>query len=147
MKEKKLFGYDYTNRDDIKLLLYLMIGGTAALFEWGMFYLFHQALSDALRWPLFWAVQTATVLAFTLSTLFHYLLGNIFVFDSGSKYGRKKEISLVFLVSVMGLLWNMIIMFGFTSGLGWDPMLSKMLTSAIVVVWNYLARKKWIFAS
>lgn len=38
---------------------------------------------------------------------------NILVFTSGVRYGKAKEISLVFLVSGMGLLFNLILMYVF----------------------------------
>ena len=82
-----------------------------------------------------------------LATLYHYFLGNVLVFDSGSRYKRGKELSLVFLVSCIGLAFNLLLMYIFVSLLDWQPMLSKVLTSCIVVVWNYLSRKKWIFRS
>ena len=40
MRRKVLFGFDYTDSEFIKLVLYLFVGGTAALFEWGLFYVF-----------------------------------------------------------------------------------------------------------
>lgn len=141
MRRKVLFGIDYTDSEFIKLVLYLFVGGTAALFEWGLFYVFIHYLLNGLGWGV------TTALAFCLATLFHYFLGNILVFDSGSRYERGKELSLVFLVSIMGLGFNLLLMYLFVTLLGWEPMLSKVLTSCIVVVWNYLSRKKWIFRS
>lgn len=92
-------------------------------------------------------VLTATTMAFALSTLYHYILCNRFVFDSGSRYQRGTEVSLVFVVSAMGLGWNLLLMWLFTSPafLGLNPMISKIMASAIVTVWNYVSRKKWIF--
>ena len=147
MRRKVLFGFDYTDSELIKLVLYLFVGGTAALFEWGMFYLFIHYLLQGLGWGITTLTMTATAMAFCLSTLFRYFLGNILVFDSGSRYERGKELSLVFLVSIMGLGFNLLLMYIFVTLLGWEPMLSKVLTSCIVVVWNYLSRKKWIFGS
>ena len=147
MRRKVLFGFDYTDSEFIKLALYLFVGGTAALFEWGLFYVFIHYLLNGLGWGVTAMTMTATAMAFCLSTLFHYFLGNILVFDSGSRYKRGKELSLVFLVSVMGLVFNLLLMYVFVTLLSWEPMLSKVLTSCIVVVWNYLSRKKWIFRS
>ena len=135
--QKKIFGIDYTDNEQIKVLIYLFIGGTAALIEWGCFYgLNHWLLINYLF---------ATALAFTFSTLCHYVLGNIFVFNSGARYERKKELSLVFLVSTVGLLFNLFLMGLFVGFLAWNAMAAKVAASAIVVVWNYLSRKKWIF--
>lgn len=147
MRRKVLFGIDYTDSELIKLLLYLFVGGTAALVEWALFYLLYTYVLNGLGLGLTPLTMLATSLAFCLSTLYHYFLGNILVFDSGSRYDRGKELSLVFIVSIMGLGFNLLLMYIFVSLLGWQPMLSKVLTSCIVVVWNYLSRKKWIFRS
>jgi putative flippase GtrA len=148
MKEKKIFGFDYTNNEYMKLFFYLMVGGSAALLEWGLFYVYFQGLTSM----QFFTVQTqnvlaATTLAFACSTLYHYFLCNVFVFDSGSRYKRGAELSLVFIVSSIGLGWNLLLMYFFTSPnfFGLNPMISKIMASAIVTVWNYLSRKKWIF--
>ena len=147
MRKKILFGVDYTNNEFIKVILYLFVGGTAALVEWGLFYCFFYYLLTGLGLRVDTLTMVATALAFGLSTLYHYFLGNILVFDSGSKYDKSKELSLVFLVSIMGLLFNLILMYIFVGLLAWQPMFAKVLTSCIVVVWNYLSRKKWIFKS
>ena len=147
MRKKILFGVDYTNNEFIKVILYLFVGGTAALVEWGLFYLFFYYLLVGLGLSVDTLTMVATALAFGLSTLYHYFLGNVLVFDSGSKYDKSKELSLVFLVSIMGLVFNLILMYVFVGLLAWQPMFAKVLTSCIVVVWNYLSRKKWIFKS
>ena len=147
MRKKILFGVDYTNNEFNKVILYLFVGGTAALVEWGLFYLFFYYLLVGLGLSVDTLTMVATALAFGLSTLYHYFLGNILVFDSGSKYDKSKELGLVFLVSIMGLLFNLILMYIFVGLLAWQPMFAKVLTSCIVVVWNYLSRKKWSFKS
>ena len=138
MRKKILFGIDYTNNEFVKIILYLFVGGTAALVEWGLFYLFFYYLLVGLGLSIDTLTMVATALAFGLSTLYHYFLGNILVFDSGSKYDKSKELSLVFLVSIMGLVFNLVLMYVFVGLLAWQPMLAKVITSCIVVVWNYL---------
>lgn len=147
MRKKVLFGVDYTNNELVKIILYLFVGGTAAFVEWGLFYLFFYYTLANLGFSVDALTLVATALAFCLSTLYHYFLGNILVFDSGSKYNKGKELSLVFLVSIMGLVFNLVLMYAFVAWLNWQPMLAKVVTSCIVVVWNYLSRKKWIFRS
>lgn len=48
MRRKILFGVDYTDSELIKLLLYLFVGGTAALVEWALFYIFFHYLLTGL---------------------------------------------------------------------------------------------------
>lgn len=148
MKKKQIFGFDYTHNEYMKIFMYLLVGGSAAILEWCLFALFFHILTLEGVFSLqTQRVLLATTLAFATSTLYHYILCNRFVFDSGSRYQRGKEVSLVFLVSTIGLGWNLLLMWIFTSPaiLGLNPVLSKILASAIVTVWNYLSRKKWIF--
>lgn len=147
MRRKTLLGFDYTDNELAKLALYLFVGGTAALLEWLLFYLLFRFASQALAISLTARSLAATAAAFGISTVYHYILCNILVFDSGSRYGRGREFSLVALVSVVGLGFNLILMYVFVTLLGWLPLLSKMLASAIVVAWNYLSRRRWIFKS
>ena len=148
MKRKQIFGFDYTNNEYMKIFMYLLVGGSAALLEWTLFYIFFRLLSASAVFSMqTQTVLAATTLAFATSTLHHYILCNRFVFDSGSRYHRGTEVSLVFLVSAIGLGWNLLLMWLFTSPaiLGLNPMVSKIMASAIVTVWNYVSRKKWIF--
>ncbi len=149
MKQKTIFGLDYTDNEYIKIGMYLLVGGSAALFEWAMFYgLFYFAITMNLFSLPTQAVLAATAAAFCISTLYHYVLCNRFVFDSGSRYKKGAEVSLVFLVSIVGLGWNLLLMWLFTSPmmLGLPPLPAKIMASAVVTVWNYASRKKWIFA-
>ncbi len=143
MEKKTLFGYDYTNNEFVKIILYLFIGGTAALLEWTLFYVLYGILDGLTSFR----TVAATSVAFSVATVYHYWLGNVFVFVSGSRYSRSKEISLVFAVSAVGLLFNVVLMYLFVDFWMWHPMFAKVCASAVVVVWNYLSRKKWIFRS
>ena len=129
MSKKVLFGFDYTNNEFVKIILYLFVGGSAALIEWAFFYVFSEAAG----------------INYLASTACAYFMCNILVFTSGVRYGKAKEISLVFLVSGMGLLFNLILMYVFVGLFALPGLLSKIAATCIVVVWNYLARKKWIF--
>lgn len=69
----------------------------------GVFYGFNQGIGME--------YMLATAAAFCLATLYHYFLGNILVFTSGARYEKGKELSLVFAVSIMGLAFNLILMY------------------------------------
>ena len=144
MSKKVIFGKDYSTNEYAKIFFYLCIGGSAAIAEWLMFYFFNGFYTSffdnsALR------ISVSTATAFSLATVYHYILGNIFVFESGRRYERKNELTLVFVVSIIGLLWNLLLMWIFTSGLSIEPVPAKIIASAVVTVWNYQSRKKWIF--
>ncbi len=115
MKQKKIFGFDYTDNEYIKILMYLLVGGSAAILEWSLFYIFFAAVGGLCFFVQTQTVLTATTMAVGLSTLYHYILCNRFVFDSGSRYQRVMEVSLVFVVSAMGLGRKLLLMWLFTS--------------------------------
>lgn len=137
MNRKTIFGYDYTNNTTIKFLCYLFVGGSAALLEWILFYFFTYSLALA--------YLSSTTLAFSLSTIYHYFASIVLVFDSQTKYSRNKELFLVIIVSIIGLILNLIFMSILVSCLNLTAMYSKIITSFIVFVWNYVLRKKYIF--
>lgn len=70
MRRKILFGVDYTDSELIKLLLYLFVGGTAALVEWALFYIFFHYILTGMSLTLL--TMLATALSFCLATLYHY---------------------------------------------------------------------------
>ena len=147
MKRKVLFGYDYTDNEWVKLGLYLFVGGTAALVEWSIFYVLLNYVLLPLGGSVTAMSMLSTCLAYVLSTTYHYFLGNILVFNSGARFSRGTELSLVFLVSTMGLGFNLALMYVFVGLLGWQPMASKVAASFLCVAWNYAARKWFIFKS
>lgn len=72
MKQKKIFGFDYTDNEYMKIFMYLLVGGSAAILEWSLFYIFFRLLSAALVFSVqTQTVLTATTMAFALSTLYH----------------------------------------------------------------------------
>ena len=125
--------FSKSENERVRILCYLVIGGTAALFEWALVYLF------AVRLGLNYLLSTG--LAYLCSTVCHYIATNCFVFDS-----RKKEFSLVLIVSTLGLLLNLLLMRLFVGALGGSVMPSKILASALVTIWNYQSRKNWIYS-
>ena len=134
---KQIFGHDYSNNEKVKLFFYLMVGGTGALIEWALVYVFTEQCG--INYLL------STALAYFCSTVCHYFATNALVFESGKRYTKGKEFSLVLFVSTIGLLLNVLLMRIFVGGFGWPLMPSKVLATAFVTVWNYLSRKKFIY--
>lgn len=129
--------------DGIKQFIsYFGVGGAAALVEWGVFFL----LVYLFNTPYLFA----TVLAFIVSTTVNWILGRIFAFKNSSYKGKKtQELVLVFVVSAIGLVFNMILMYLFVSVLGMNTNIrktvSKVLATGIVFFWNFLSRKYLIY--
>ena len=121
--------------DLMELLLYLVVGGCATLSEWVLFYVFDKVLPH---------YMLSTVLAYILSTFVNWLLGRILVFKNSGK-SLIREIFEVYLASVVGLLLNLLIMWVTVDFLFVNEMIAKMLSTAIVFIYNFLVRKLLIY--
>ena len=128
------------NKANIKQFIsYFFVGGVAAIVEWVMFFIF----ANVLQINYF----VSTVIAFIFSTTANWILGRITTFKDNNTYKDKKakEAFLVFVVSAIGLLFNLILMYLFVTVMGFDSSLGKTLSkiaaTGIVFIWNFLIRK------
>ncbi len=125
-----------------QFISYFGVGGAAALVEWAVFFFLEYAFN--LPYLL------ATILAFIVSTTANWILGRIFTFkDSAYKDKKLREMVLVFLVSAIGLVFNLLLMYLFVTVLHMDTNLlktmAKILATGIVFIWNFMSRKLWIY--
>lgn len=132
------------NKANIKQFIsYSFVGGVAAIVEWVMFFIF----ANVLQINYF----VSTVIAFIFSTTANWILGRITTFKDNNTYKDKKakEAFLVFVVSAIGLLFNLILMYLFVTVMGFDSSLGKTLSkiaaTGIVFIWNFLIRKLVIY--
>jgi putative flippase GtrA len=82
---------------------------------------------------------------FILATLVNYLLSVRFVFASGQRFGKGWEITLVYVVSAIGLALNQVILSVAVETVGLGLLSSKLVATGTVFFWNYLARRLFIF--
>lgn len=125
-----------------QFLSYFGVGGISALVEWCVFSLLEYLLDVP--------YLLATVLAFLVSTTVNWILGRTFTFrDSAYREKKAKEAFLVFLVSAIGLVFNLILMYLFVELFGMDTNLlktaAKILATGLVFIWNFLSRKYWVY--
>lgn len=132
------------NKANLKQFIsYFFVGGVAAIVEWVMFFIF----ANVLQINYF----VSTVIAFIFSTTANWILGRITTFKDNNTYKDKKakEAFLVFIVSAIGLLFNLILMYLFVTVMGFDSSLGKTLSkiaaTGIVFIWNFLIRKLVIY--
>ena len=126
-----------------QFISYFFVGGAAAIVEWLLFALFAN----------FFHIHyiAATCLAFIVSTAVNWLLGRRWTFKNNTNFTNKKtkELCLVFLVSGVGLLINMSLMYFFVTILSLNTAilktLSKIVATGIVFFWNFLIRKLVIY--
>lgn len=132
------------SKDNIKQFIsYFFVGGVAAIVEWVMFFVFANVLNVH--------YFVSTVIAFIFSTTANWILGRITTFKDNTSYKDKKakEAVLIFVVSAIGLVFNLILMYLFVTVFGFNGKIgstcSKIAATGIVFIWNFLIRKMVIY--
>lgn len=132
------------SKDNIKQFIsYFFVGGVAAIVEWVMFFVFANVLNVH--------YFVSTVIAFVFSTTANWILGRITTFKDNTSYKDKKakEAVLIFAVSAIGLVFNLILMYLFVTVFGFNGKIgstcSKIAATGIVFIWNFLIRKMVIY--
>jgi len=133
------------NNDFKQLLSYFCVGGCASIVEWTCFTFFANVMG--INYLL------ATCFAFVLSTATNWALGRMWTFKDSDAYRERAvlEGSLIYLVSGIGLLFNLGLMYIFVKLLNMNSpikkVVSKIMATGIVFTWNYLTRKMLIYRS
>jgi len=117
------------------LFLYGIVGGIATAVEWAIFYVLNS--------PLHMGYQLATVISYIISTLSNWYAGRLIMFKA--QENATKEITQIYLVSIVGLLLNMLIMWVMVDKLFIGEFISKVVSTGLVFFWNYFIRRLVIY--
>ena len=120
----------------IQFFIYFIVCVLATIVEWAAFYVLNSLF--AVHYAF------ATTLAFILSTAANWLFGRLILFRD-SKQNTAKELVKIYMVSIIGLLMNIAIMFVAIEKLGIQDMIAKIIATGIVFIWNFLIRKLVIY--
>ena len=118
-----------------QFVLYLIVGGIATIVEWVIFYILNK----------FGHVHYmgATALAFVVSTFANWLFGRLLLFQERENVW--KELLKIYATSIIGLILNLLLMWLAVEIFTLPEMLSKMIATAIVFLWNFFIRKFVIY--
>ena len=119
----------------MQILKFGIVGGTSFLIDYGIFTILSQLLHIH--------YLIASILSFTISVIYNYILSIKWVFDV-SKKQTTKEFAIFVILSVIGLGLNSLIMYISVDLLNIHEMISKILATAIVMVYNFITRKIFI---
>lgn len=91
-----------------------------------------------------WPVLAATTVSFTVSVLNNFILNKIWTFRHPSQNYRKLFIKFI-IVSIGGLILTNLLMWLFVHAIEIWYIWAKLITSGIVLIWNFLVNKHWTF--
>ena len=116
----------------IQFFRYIFVGGFAFLADAFTLWLCE-------KWMNY---MIAAAIAFVVGLAVNYALSIWFVFSESSKVKNKvKEFVVYGIIGLIGLLITEDIMYLFTDVFGLYFLISKIIAAAIVLVWNFAARK------
>ena len=119
----------------MQIIRFGIVGGTSFLIDYGIFTILSQLLHIH--------YLIASILSFTISVIYNYILSIKWVFDVSKKQTSKEFIVFVIL-SVIGLGINSLIMYLSVDLMHIHEMISKIIATAIVMVYNFITRKIFI---
>lgn len=119
-----------------EIINYIIFGVLTTVVNWVIFQLCVEGL--LISWGI------ANVVAWIGAVLFAYITNRVIVFQSASPHVLK-ELLLFVQFRVISLLLEMMIMFVMIEMLSMEPFISKIFTSVVVVIANYIFSKVVIF--
>ena len=114
----------------IQFLRYSLVGGAAFIVDAGTLWCLER----------FVHYLAAAAIAFVAGLIVNYILSKLFVFTD--KVGSPTAEFITYaVIGVIGLGFTELLMYFFTDMLGIYFLLSKIITAALVLIWNFAARK------
>ena len=118
-----------------QIIKFAVVGGLAFVIDYALLY----SLTEFMN--IHYLISS--IISFTVSVIFNYILSIKWVFDVNKKQGTKDFIIFVVL-STIGLGINSIIMYLMVDEMNIHYMLSKLVATFIVMVYNFITRKIFI---
>ena len=112
-----------------------IVGGLAFLIDYGLLFLLTEFVNIH--------YLISSIISFIVSLIFNYILSIKWVFDVTKKQTYKEVIVFVVL-SVIGLGINQLVMYVGVDKLTINYMLVKIISTFIVMIWNFITRKIFI---
>ena len=127
-----------------EFLRYLLVGGISFIVDFSTLFIFKEFILK----NVYYSLYISTALGFILGLIANYCLSIYYVFNSakGTAVGRSIEDMIVFaVIGIIGLIISEFGMFLGSDMLQFNYLLVKIAVTIIVLLWNYLARKIFIF--
>lgn len=121
-----------------QMLRYLVVGGIAFAVDLGTMVGLTELAGMHYR--------VAAAIAFTAGLLVNYLVAVSWVFNKRKLENRPIEFGVYALVGLVGLGLNDAILYGLSDLLHLHYTLSKLVSAAIVLQWNFFARRSLLFS-
>ena len=127
---------DKTEHLLVQIFRFGIVGVVATLIDFLFLYFF----KEVCNFPIIFS----NTLSFMISVLYNYWASLTFVFDVNQEKSKKKNFILFMIFSVIGLLINDIIVWIVTDFVHIYYMISKVVATIVVMIFNFITRKKFL---
>ena len=117
----------------VQIFKFVIVGGIATLIDWAIYYVLYNFLHIP---PL-----VANILSFSVSVIYNYTASVKWVFDVNQEKSKKRMFIEFMIFSIIGLLLTELLLWIFIDLLSINAMISKIIATAIVMVFNFITRK------
>lgn len=119
-----------------KIIRFSIVGGIATLIDFVYLYIFKEFLN--------FNVILANTLSFIISVTYNYIASITWVFDVNKNKNKNIQFIIFIIFSVVGLIINNVILYILTDKLNIYYLISKVIATLIVMVFNFVTRKKFL---
>lgn len=119
------------------LMSYFVVGLVATLVEWVSFWLLDYIIGIQ--------YLIATIIAMIISTYSNWQLGRLMTFKNATKGNILIEIGKIYIVSIGGIVLNVLFMWIMVDKFDMNEMLSKVIATGLVFFYNYFIRTLFIY--
>lgn len=121
----------------VQLMRYFVSGGVAFVVDTSLLY----ALTEYIGLHY----MISTILSYSVGLVITYIFSIWWVFDKRSLSNQTMEFSIFALIGVSGLALTSLFMWIFTSGIEFHYIVSKIITTVLVFIWNFVLKKVLLF--
>ena len=119
-----------------KIIRFSIVGGIATIIDFVCLYIFKEFLN--------FNVILANTLSFIISVTYNYIASITWVFDTNKNKNKKIQFILFIIFSIVGLIINNIILYILTDKLNIYYLISKVVATLTVMIFNFVTRKKFL---
>lgn len=120
----------------VQIFKFGIVGVVSTLIDFVFLYLFKDVLHVHL--------VLANTLSFVISVVYNYWASLTFVFDVNKEKSKRRNFIIFVVCSFIGLLLNDLLVYVITDKLGIYYMISKVIATLFVMVFNFITRKKFL---
>lgn len=124
--------------DLLRFFRFGVVGSLGFVIDFGITYLLKEGFGV---WPFL-----ANTAGFSMAVVNNYLLNKYWTFSEKSEFSARQFIGFL-VISLIGLLINTALLALFFQALGLNFYLAKVIATGMVMCWNFLANRIWVFKS